>query len=136
MKIRFLSVLSVLAVLALWLCPAGIADSIVDPPGSAQVPASTPVSVNWQAAEQFRLEQSFGLALDLYRKVDRSRLDEGGNRWLDFRLADCAWRSQAATSNPDNTELQTALAAVQVFVEGVDRKSQQDQVWAEARDHW
>ncbi len=103
------------------------------PMGSGEPP--TPGSESfWDAAEALRREGSYGPALDAYRKVDRAALGQEAERWLDFRIADCTWRSRAATEDPDDTATRGALEILRFMAAGVTREKDRDLVWAEIQE--
>jgi uncharacterized protein YfaS (alpha-2-macroglobulin family) len=72
-------------------------------------------------AEKFVVEKSFAHAHQLYEQASKLALSPADRRWVDFRLADTAWRMD--DSNRDTT----ALVAI---VNGAEH----DRVWAEANE--
>jgi alpha-2-macroglobulin len=95
----------------------------------AAIPPSDPVA---RDAERLVREGSFKLALETYRKIDRSALPADEQRWVDFRLADLLWRSAPEGSDP--TPFEEAARALQKLL--TDDKGQEirDRVWAEAQE--
>src|SRR6185503_11902931 len=59
-------------------------------------------------AEAEYAQGSYSRANELYSKVDKSKLNRAEQRWVEFRLADTTWRSQAATQTPDTTRFEQA----------------------------
>src|SRR5437868_7000722 len=59
-------------------------------------------------AEKFFADASFSKAHELYQKAAAMKLPASESRWIQFRLADTQWRSQAATHNSDTTKLDQA----------------------------
>jgi len=92
-------------------------------------------------AERHFAEGSFELARRLYEEADELELEPGDARWVDFRRADAAWRSAAATDQPDSTALERARKALEVLVRDVERPEDRDRLWAEVQEslgdfHW
>src|SRR5687768_1928140 len=63
-------------------------------------------------AERAYEKGSFQSAHDLYEKVDRKALSKEETRWVEFRIADTEWRSQAASKTTDHSRYETARAAL------------------------
>src|SRR6185503_8193195 len=59
-------------------------------------------------AEAEYAQGSYSRANELYSKVDKSKLNPAEQRWVEFRIADTAWRAQAATQTPDTTRFEQA----------------------------
>src|ERR1700682_5327157 len=86
-----------------------------------------------EQAETSYAEKSFRRAHDLYEetlKMPSMPADE--RRWVEFRLADTAWRSDAASPSTDPTAHDRARAALEELIRqsGADH----DRVWAEANE--
>jgi uncharacterized protein YfaS (alpha-2-macroglobulin family) len=109
-----------LALLSFWPLPA---ESVHDP---AQYPA-----VKAKAEESYT-EKSFRHAHDLYVQAGKNELPVTERRWVDFRIADTAWRDDAASPSSDPTARNGAQAALEELI----RKSgdDHDRVWAEANE--
>src|SRR5438067_12806601 len=67
-------------------------------------------------AEKLYAEGSFALAHDAYAKAGSIKLPTAEKRWLEFRLADTQWRSQAATQTSDTTKLDEARKQLEVLI--------------------
>ena len=92
-------------------------------------------------AERFYTEGSYARAHDVYAKVDFSSLPAQDARWVEFRLADTQWRSAAASSNPDSSELDAARDSLEKQIQDLTRDDQHDRIWAEVEEslgdfHW
>ncbi|HYM59559.1 MAG TPA: MG2 domain-containing protein [Thermoanaerobaculia bacterium] len=85
-----------------------------------------------QRAEASYAEKSFGTAHELYVQASRLDLPANERRWVDFRLADTAWRLDAANPGSDATARQAAVSALQELIKksGDDH----DRIWAEANE--
>src|SRR5437868_10439493 len=59
-------------------------------------------------AENLYTQRSFALANQAYQKAEAMDLPAVEKRWVEFRLADTQWRSQAATQTADTTKLDRA----------------------------
>ncbi|HVF56946.1 MAG TPA: alpha-2-macroglobulin family protein [Pyrinomonadaceae bacterium] len=102
------------------------------PPDYAQLKAE---------AERLYREASYARAHELYEKASALKLPDGEARWLQFRLADTAWRAQAATETADSTRYDRARQQLDDLVrERVEDAGEHDVVWAEAHqslgDFW
>ncbi|MGH9360949.1 MAG: alpha-2-macroglobulin, partial [Thermoanaerobaculia bacterium] len=87
-----------------------------------------------EEGERYFREGSYALAHEVYRKADAIELAASEARWVDFRVADTLWRSQAATSGPDPTQLERARAALEALVRDLQRVEDRDRVWAEVHE--
>lgn len=87
-------------------------------------------------AEELYTQGSYSKARELYQKADALELPAAEARWVDFRLADTLWRSQASTGTTDTSLLEQAAGRLQALLRGEER----DRVWAEAQesmgDYW
>ena len=93
-----------------------------------------------RAEKQFA-NKSFSKALKLYEKAAGMTLPPGEARWVDFRVADCLWRSLAASDRADSSKETKAREALQKMINEVKRVENQDRIWAEAQQsmgdfHW
>ncbi|MEP6919935.1 MAG: alpha-2-macroglobulin family protein [bacterium] len=85
-------------------------------------------------AERAYASGSYARASELYAKVDKSGLSATETRWVEFRLADTAWRSQAATETADQTKLEQAQKQLEALIRVIEREEDRDLVWAEAHE--
>ncbi|MCI0486252.1 MAG: MG2 domain-containing protein [Blastocatellia bacterium] len=85
-------------------------------------------------AEKFYAEASYSRARELYLKADALELSPAETRWVDFRLADTLWRSQAATQTADNTKYEEARQQLETLVRDVKREEDRDFIWAEVQE--
>src|SRR5580698_2849433 len=85
-------------------------------------------------AEAFYSDGSFARANETYQQAKALKLSTADRRWVDFRLSDTLWRSQAATQNSDPTQLDNARKGLEVLIRDVDRVEDHDQVWAEVEE--
>ncbi len=83
-------------------------------------------------AETQYAEGSYARANELYAKVDKSKLSAVESRWVEFRLADTSWRSQAATETSDTTRFEQAQKQLEELIRVAD--TERDLVWAEAHE--
>ena len=91
-----------------------------------------PVETLRREAEKFIEEKSFSRAHALYEEAARLDLDPEARRWVRFRLADTAWRADAAAPNPDPAVREKALAELQALIR--EGEPDRDRVWAEAQE--
>jgi tetratricopeptide (TPR) repeat protein len=85
-------------------------------------------------AEVQYAQGSYARANELYSKVDKSKLNPTEARWVEFRLADTAWRAQAATETSDTTRYEQAQKQLEELIRVVEKESDRDLVWAEAHE--
>ncbi|MEW6073746.1 MAG: alpha-2-macroglobulin family protein [Planctomycetota bacterium] len=85
-------------------------------------------------AEAKVAEGSFALAHRLYEEAATLELAAGERRWVDFRLADTAWRSAAATEDRDTTEIDAARQSLAKLAPRDARDEERDLVWAEVQE--
>lgn len=109
--------------------------------GAAQEATSATYADLRARAERHFDEGSFELARRLYVEAEALELEPAEARWVDFRLADCAWRSAAATDQSDSTAFERARQALEVLVRDAERPEDRDRVWAEVQEsladfHW
>jgi uncharacterized protein YfaS (alpha-2-macroglobulin family) len=81
-------------------------------------------------AEKEYGEKSFARAHALYEQAAQLQLAGDEKRWVDFRLADTAWRADAASPDDDATKRDAARAALQVLA----TTGEQDRIRAEANE--
>ncbi|MEY2429118.1 MAG: alpha-2-macroglobulin, partial [Verrucomicrobiota bacterium] len=85
-------------------------------------------------AEKLYADGSFALAHEAYQKASSIKLPAGEKRWLEFRLADTQWHSQAATQTADTTKLDDARKQLEALIRDITRVEDHDRVWAEAQE--
>lgn len=85
-------------------------------------------------AEKLYEQGSYSRAYDLYTKATSLKLSPKELRWVNFRLADTTWRSQAATQTADNTKLEQARQQLEVLVRDIQRVEDRDLVWVEVQE--
>lgn len=83
-------------------------------------------------AEARYAEKSFGLAHELYEQASRLELDAPRRRWVSFRLADTAWRSDSAAPSPDPTVREQARQALEELLR--ESGADHDRIWAEVNE--
>ena len=91
-------------------------------------------------AEKLYTEGSYARARELYLKADGLSLPAAEARWVDFRLADTLWRSQAGTRTADPSAYEKAQADLDVLIRDV-KAADRDRLWAEVEEslgdfHW
>jgi hypothetical protein len=69
-----------------------------------------------EEAEALYAEGSYALAHERYREADRLDLPAAEASWVDFRLADTLWRSQAATQSADATQIDLARQGLETLL--------------------
>jgi len=85
-------------------------------------------------AEAQYAQGSYARANEIYSRVDKTKLGSSDVRWVEFRLADTAWRAQAATQTSDTTRLEQAQKQLEELIRVMDKESDRDLVWAEAHE--
>ena len=85
-------------------------------------------------AEAEYAQGSYSRANELYAKVDKSKLSRAELRWVEFRLADTAWRAQSATQTPDTTRFDQAQKQLTELIRVVEKETDRDLVWAEVHE--
>src|SRR5215212_8374872 len=85
-------------------------------------------------AEAQYAQGSYSRANELYSKVEKNKLSPAEARWVEFRLADTSWRSQAATETSDTTRYEQAQKQLEQIIRVADKESDRDLVWAEAHE--
>ena len=83
-------------------------------------------------AEKSYLEKSFGRAHELYEQASRLPLPPAEKRWVELRLADTAWRTDAANPGADSTVRDHAREELERLIR--DARDDHDRVWAEANE--
>ena len=86
------------------------------------------------AAEQEYSQRSYARAHEIYASVDKSKLAASELRWVEFRLADTSWRSQASTQTADTTKFDEAQKQLKELIRAADKDVDRDLVWAEANE--
>jgi uncharacterized protein YfaS (alpha-2-macroglobulin family) len=82
-------------------------------------------------AEKYYAEKSFSRALEVYERAAKLNAGAAERRWIDFRIADTRWRADAASPNPDRTQVNEARIALEKMTAG---DAPRDVVFAEARE--
>ena len=85
-------------------------------------------------AEELFAEGSYGQAHEIYLGLAASGLKGEDARWVEFRAADSAWRSLAATRSADTTEIDEARQALEALVRDVQREGDRDRIWVEVQE--
>lgn len=83
-------------------------------------------------AEESYTEKSFRRAHELYEQAGKLELPASERRWVEFRLADTTWRSEASSPSADPTVREGSRGALEELI----RRSgnDHDRVWAEANE--
>src|SRR5512141_1754589 len=94
-----------------------------------------------EQAEKLYEQRSFAKAHDVYVQAAGLNLSAEDKRWVEFRLADTQWRSEASSQAADTTKLDQALHQLEVLVRDVARVEEHDRVWVEVKEsladyHW
>ncbi|MBU1086185.1 MAG: alpha-2-macroglobulin [Candidatus Omnitrophica bacterium] len=87
-----------------------------------------------QEAEQLYAEGSYALAHNIYVSLDEMALEKDKARWVDFRVADTLWRSQAATNTSDSSKFDQAKQQLDVLTRDITQQEERDIVWAEVQE--
>ena len=85
-------------------------------------------------AEALYAQGSFAKANEVYQQAKALKLSPTESRWVEFRLADTLWRSEAATEISDNTRLEQAHHDLEALVRDITRTEDHDRVWAEVEE--
>src|SRR6185503_4682540 len=85
-------------------------------------------------AEAQYAQGSYARANELYSRVDKTKLNPSEARWVEFRLADTAWRAQSATQTSDNTPYEKAQKQLEELIRVSDKETDRDLIWAEAHE--
>ena len=85
-------------------------------------------------AERAYAQGSYSRAKEIYSRVDQKSLPPADLRWVQFRLADTAWRAQAGTATADNTTFELAESTLATLIRTHDKEDERDLVWAEAHE--
>ena len=86
------------------------------------------------AAEREYSQRSYQRAHEIYAQVDKAKLTASELRWVEFRLADTSWRTQAATQTADNTKIEEARKQLKELTQAANKDVDRDLVWAEATE--
>ncbi|HKS09979.1 MAG TPA: hypothetical protein VJS13_10555, partial [Pyrinomonadaceae bacterium] len=73
-------------------------------------------------AEAQYARSSYASANETYARVDKSKLSPSDRRWVEFRLADTSWRSQAATQTADTTKFDVAQKQLEELIRVVEKE--------------
>ncbi|MBI4750569.1 MAG: alpha-2-macroglobulin [Acidobacteria bacterium] len=85
-------------------------------------------------AEKLYQEKSYALANAEYAKINPALLPLAESRWVQFRLADTLWRSQAATETADISQFDRAQRQLDTLVRDIQRSEDRDLVWVEVQE--
>ncbi|HNH84367.1 MAG TPA: hypothetical protein PL157_18480, partial [Acidobacteriota bacterium] len=85
-------------------------------------------------AEKLYQEKSYALANAEYAKINPALLPQSESRWVQFRLADTLWRSQAATETADTSQFDRAQRQLEALVRDIERPEDRDLVWVEIQE--
>ena len=103
--------------------------------GLQSLAASTPEYGPLKAdGEKLFAEGSYAKAHKAYEQADALELDGVDRRWVEFRLADTLWRSEAGTETADTTQLDAARRQLEGLVRDITRPEDRDRVWAEVEE--
>ena len=91
------------------------------------------VQLRTEAEAQYA-QASYARANEIYSRVDKTKLSAVDLRWVEFRLADTAWRAQAATQTADTSRLEQAQKQLEELIRVSDKEADRDLVWAEAHE--
>ncbi|MCU1244166.1 MAG: Large extracellular alpha-helical protein [Acidobacteria bacterium] len=102
--------------------------------GAATSPTSSAAgyeSLKRQAEGAYE-EKSYQRAHDFYEQVAKLELAAADRRWVTFRLADTAWRVDAADPSPDQEKRDQARKELETLIS--ESGEEHDRVWAEANE--
>ncbi|HET6668679.1 MAG TPA: MG2 domain-containing protein [Pyrinomonadaceae bacterium] len=85
-------------------------------------------------AERAYAEGSYARANEIYNGIDKAALPQTEARWVQFRLADTLWRSQAATQTADTTKYEQAQKQLEELIRVREKEEDRDFIWAEAHE--
>ncbi|MCM3903839.1 MAG: MG2 domain-containing protein, partial [Pyrinomonadaceae bacterium] len=85
-------------------------------------------------AERSYAQGSYARANELYSRVQKTALAADEARWVELRLADTSWRSQAGTATADTTKFEVAQKQLEELIRTHDKEDDRDLVWAEAHE--
>ncbi len=93
-----------------------------------------------QQGEAYFDQGSFSKAHQVYKKALEFDLDENDKRWIEFRLADTLWRSEASSKKFDTSILDQSKDQLNKMIRDVRRNEDKDRIWAEIQeslgDYW
>ncbi len=121
-------VLLKLIFIALFLSVAGLSDA-----PAATIKEGAYVLLKKQG-ESYVQKGSFAKAHEVYLKAQKLGLSSPDKRWVNFRVADTQWRSQASTNNPDRSKLEQARTQLQKMTRDRVRTEQRDLLWVEIQE--
>jgi uncharacterized protein YfaS (alpha-2-macroglobulin family) len=85
-------------------------------------------------AERLYAAGSYAKANEIYVRVNKTGLSPADVRWVEFRVADTSWRSQAGTETSDTTIFEKAQKELEELIRSHDKDEDRDLVWAEAHE--
>jgi alpha-2-macroglobulin len=95
----------------------------------AAVPQSSYERLKTDAAREYA-EKSFRRAHELYEQMAKLDLPADERRFVELRLADTAWRADAASPNEDSAAREAAREALTALI----GKEPHDRIWADANE--
>lgn len=107
---------------------------MLDSPAGSQHGTPSDYETLKAEAERLYAEQSYALAHELYLKASALKLTPTEARWVDFRLVDTLWRSQAGTPTTDPSRLDQARQQLEALIRDIHREEDRDRVWAEVHE--
>lgn len=85
-------------------------------------------------AEKEYADRSYQRAYTLYLQAKDWDLPKPDQEWVQFRTADCLWRSQAAGKQSDSTLLEQAREGLVKLLQSKPDPEDRDQLWAEVQE--
>ena len=122
---RHATLLSIWIVLVIW----GLSSFCT---GLAAAPPQNYQELKTQA-EALYFQGSYGRANALYAQAIAMDLSNDDKRWVNFRIADTLWRSQAGTQTADSSIYDKARAQLEEVIRPTERAEDRDVIWAEAQ---
>ncbi|HEV7395816.1 MAG TPA: alpha-2-macroglobulin family protein, partial [Pyrinomonadaceae bacterium] len=85
-------------------------------------------------AERAYGQGSYARANEIYSHIDKTKIPEAEQRWVNFRIADTSWRAQSATNTADNTKYELAQKQLEELIRVVDKEDERDWIWVESHE--
>jgi hypothetical protein len=85
-------------------------------------------------AEKLFNQKSYSKAHQHYRKLSRKDLTPDKKRWVQFRLADTLWRSQAGSKTSDPSIFEKSQHDLNILIRDIKRVEDRDRVWVEVHE--
>ena len=83
-----------------------------------------------QAEARFA-EGSFELANELYQQAKALSLSTSDRQWVEFRLADTTWRSQAGSQTHDSSRYEEAYKSLSALYAALEKDQGKSRLWVE-----